>query len=162
VGDANVVETVDIAAPLALVWWAVSHPENYGRWSPENRSAIRVGGRSGPWQVGDEFIGSNHAWVSWSTRCRVAIAQPEQVFAFDVTHTSLPISRWQYSLSVPTPGVVRVTESWFDHRVGVVGLVTRRFGLPVGRGHDAAVRNRATMRDTLQAMKSDLEARAAA
>jgi hypothetical protein len=152
----DVIEQVDIAASPADVWCAVSDPTAYGRWSPEATGAVRRTG-AGAFAVGDRFTGRNRLALPWTTRCRVVAAQIEQRFAFDVAFGPVPIARWSYEL-VPLPeGGTRVTERWTDRREGILGAVVRPAGLLVGRGYDAAERNRATMRETLSNLKADLE-----
>ena len=151
----SIVETIDIAADPKVVWAAVSDPRLYGRWSPEATGAKRRSG-SGPWAVGDRFVGTNRAKVRWSTRCRVVAADPEREFAFEVSVGLAPLARWSYELA-PIPGGTRVIERWIDRRDGIRGVLVRPAGLFVGRGYDAATRNRATMVATLATLKRDLE-----
>lgn len=152
----EVVEIVTIAAPPDAVWAAVSDPCGYGRWSPEATGATRRSG-SGAWAVGDRFTGHNKARVSWRTQCRVVVAQTDRRFAFDVSVGPFPIARWAFELEALPNGQTRVTQRWTDRREGVLGVLAKPAGLPVGRGYDAATRNRVTMRATLDALKADLE-----
>ena len=152
----EVVETVAIDAAPPAVWAAVSDPCGYGRWSPEATGAIRRSG-SGPWAVGDRFTGRNRAWVPWTTQCRVVAARTDRRFAFDVDLGPFPIARWSFELEPLDTGGTRVTQRWTDRRVGVLGTIAKPAGLAVGRGYDAATRNRITMRATLDALKRDLE-----
>ena len=154
----DVVERIDIAAPPAVVWSAVSDPSQYGRWSPEATGARRRGKANGPWSLGDRFFGTNRHWVPWATNCRVAAAVPLEEFAFDVDLGPFPLSRWAYELSPLPDGGTRLAERWTDRRVGWMGTLVKPTGLLVGRGMDAAGRNRETMRATLAAIKSDVEA----
>ena len=155
-GAPEVVVSVDIAADPATVWAAVSDPTAYGRWSPEATGAVRRSGH-GAWQVGDRFTGHNRIRMPWRTQCRVAAAQTESRFAFDVDLGPFPIARWSYELEALPEGGTRVTERWTDRRDGVLGRMVRPAGLAVGRGYDAAARNRTTMQATLAALKADLE-----
>jgi hypothetical protein len=86
------------------------------------------------------------------------IADPQRTFAFDVKYGPFPVSRWEYSLSNRTGGLVRITERWTDHRIGVRGLPMQLAGILIGHGADAAKHNHATMRATLAALKAELEA----
>lgn len=148
--------SIDIDAPVAAVWAAVSDPQEYKRWSPESTGAIRKTG-TGPWAVGDRFTGSNSASVKWSTQCRVTAAVQDRRFAFDVRIGPIPIARWAYELESLPGGTTRVTERWTDRRDGILGAIVKPAGLLVGRGYDAAAHNLATMRATLQSLKADLE-----
>ncbi|MBM3689933.1 MAG: SRPBCC family protein [Actinobacteria bacterium] len=152
----EVVEIVTIDAPASAVWSAVSDPCEYGRWSPEATGAMRNSG-TGAWAVGDRFTGLNRARLSWRTQCRVVVAQSERRFAFDVNVGPFPIARWAFELEALPDGCTRVTQRWTDRRDGVLGVLAKPAGLPVGRGYDAATRNRQTMRATLDALKADLE-----
>lgn len=152
----EVVEQVDIAAPPGRVWMAVSDPLSYGKWSPEATGARRLRG-AGNWSVGDIFTGQNKRWVAWQTRCRVLQAQEDRCFSFESSISGVPIARWSYELEALPDGGTRLTERWTDQRDGMLGVVVKPAGLLVGRGYDAATRNRATMRATLQALKADLE-----
>ena len=109
------------------------------------------------WAVGDRFTGLNRARVSWRTQCRVVAAQSERRFAFDVSFGPFPIARWAFELQALPDGGTFVTQRWTDRRDGVLGALAKPAGLPVGRGYDAATRNRQTMRATLDALKADLE-----
>jgi hypothetical protein len=156
----EVVESVEIRADRGTVWSAVSDPSSYGRWSPENTGTLRP--HPGPWAVGDTFTGKNRAWLPWVTSCRVVSAdEVAGVFAFDVALVGVPIARWAYELDELPDGGVRVTERWTDRRDGALGAVVSPSGVFVGRGIDAATRNRATMRTTLDRLKADLEGNAA-
>ena len=69
-------------------------------------------------QPGAVFKGTNrNGWRRWTTKCRVTDAEPGSRFAFNVSHTGVPISRWQYDISA-TSGGCTVTESTWDRRPG--------------------------------------------
>lgn len=160
--EQDVAEQVDIEAPRERVWAAVSDPAAYRRWSPESAGIRRLDGeRPEPWGVGQRFVGVNRVWVPWVTVCRVVAADEDAGrFAFDVDLGPFPVATWAYELEELPDGRVRVTERWHDRREGLRGAVMRPAGLLVGRGRDAAVRNRTTMRATLAALRADLESRA--
>ena len=158
----QVVEQVDVAAPRAQLWAAVSDPGAYRRWSPESAGMRRLDGEPGePWQVGQRFVGVNKVWLPWTTWCRIVAADEQGGrFAFDVDLGPFPVATWAFELEDLPEGRVRVTERWTDRRVGLRGRLIRPAGLLVGRGRDAAARNRTTMRVTLDALRADLEAAA--
>ena len=154
----EIAEIVAIAVPPPVVWAAVSNPADYGRWSPEATGATRRSPEpSSPWAVGDRFTGHNRARFSWRTQCRVVAAQTDRRYAFDVNVGPFPIARWSFELTPLPDGGTRVTQRWTDRRDGILGTLVKPAGIPVGRGYDAATRNRITMRATLDALKADLE-----
>ncbi len=154
--QSTVSEAIVVDADINVVWELVSDPTNYPRWSPEANGVRRRSG-TGRWQVGDVFTGSNRIWLPWSTTCRVVQASPPEAFAFDVTFSVLPVARWSYELAPNSTGGTLVTERWEDHRTGIRGAIVKPSGLLVGRGRDAAIRNRATMRATLAHLKAEAE-----
>ena len=155
--QATVVVSTTVAASVADVWAAVSDPTAYARWSPEAAGAVRRSG-TGAWQVGDRFTGRNRLWIPWSTSCRVVTADPEREFAFEVKLGPVTLSRWAYALEALPDGGTRVTETWTDLRDGVQGALVKPSGLFVGRGVDAAERNRATMEATLTSLTKEFGA----
>ncbi|MDQ1246918.1 MAG: hypothetical protein QG597_1287 [Actinomycetota bacterium] len=159
-GQDEVAESINVKATAATVWPMISDPANYGRWSPEATGVKRRTGR-GAWQVGDRFVGGNKAWLAWSTACTVVAADPEHgEFAFDVDFAHVPIARWSYTVADSGDGGCLVTETWTDRRSGVIGALIKPSGVFIGRGLDAAVRNRRTMRATLLALKAEAESHA--
>lgn len=67
---------------------------------------------------GAVFKGTNrNGWRRWTTKCTVTDADPGARFAFDVSHTGVPISRWQYDIAASDGGCT-VTESTWDRRPG--------------------------------------------
>jgi hypothetical protein len=76
------------------------------------------------WAKGDTaapgavFKGTNrNGWRKWTTKCTVTDAQPGATFAFNVSHTGVPVSRWQYDIAASGDGCT-VTESTWDRRPG--------------------------------------------
>jgi hypothetical protein len=67
---------------------------------------------------GAMFKGTNrNGWRKWTTKCKVTDADPGKRFAFNVSHTGVPISRWQYDIAPAADGC-SVTESTWDRRPG--------------------------------------------
>jgi Polyketide cyclase / dehydrase and lipid transport len=103
---------------------------------------------------GAVFKGTNrNGWRHWTTRCTVTDAEPGQRFAFNVSHTGIPISRWQYEIATSDRGCT-VTESTWDRRprwyktpAGLVTGIMNRTG--ANAEHIAA---------TLQRLKTRAEA----
>ncbi len=112
------------------------------------------------WRKGDAvrpgavFTGHNESGRRrWSTKCTITDAEPGRLFAFDVTHTILPISRWQYDI-VAADGGCRVTESTWDRRPGWFRkLAGKATGVT-----DRAAANAEHIRLTLQRLKERAEA----
>ena len=148
--DVSVATTV--ARDPDVVWTAVADPERIAAWSPEARGARTT--TAGPLTVGARFTGSNaNRWWRWSTQCVVVESRQGSAFAFDVTYLGLAVARWRYPIAPTGEGSV-VTEEWWERRgplvkaVGIVGT-----GVVDRRAHNAE-----TMRQTLAALKADLEA----
>ncbi|GAB7143686.1 SRPBCC family protein [Mycobacterium riyadhense] len=102
---------------------------------------------------GAVFVGHNESGKRrWTTRCTVTDAEPGRVFAFDVRHTVVPISRWQYDITAADGGC-RVTESTWDRRPGWLRKVAKlATGVP-----DRAAANAEHIRLTLQRLKQRAE-----
>jgi hypothetical protein len=67
---------------------------------------------------GAVFKGTNrNGWRRWTTKCTITDAAPGERFAFDVSHTGVPIARWQYDIAATGAGCT-VTESTWDRRPG--------------------------------------------
>lgn len=154
-GETEVDESVTIDAPAEVVWAVVSDPANYPRFSPE-ASAVRRTKGSGPWQVGDVFVGTNKLWVRWVTRCTIVRREEGTEFAFDVDFGPLPVARWSYEVQPAADGTTLLTERWIDRRLGIRGALVKPAGMLVGRGTNAAEHNRAGMRTTLERIRADL------
>lgn len=98
---------------------------------------------------GARFRGTNrNGWRRWTTTCTVTDAVAGQRFAFDVTHSVVPIARWQYDIA-PTASGCTVTETMWDRRprwfTGIAGLAT---GVS-----DRRAANAEHIRSTLQRLK---------
>jgi polyketide cyclase/dehydrase/lipid transport protein len=103
---------------------------------------------------GAVFKGTNrNGWRRWTTTCTVTDAQPGERFAFDVSHTGVPISRWQYDIAAAGGGCT-VTESTWDRRPG---WYKKPAELATGVGNRAGV-NAEHIQATLQRLKKRAEA----
>lgn len=104
--------------------------------------------------AGASFRGTNRNGLRrWTTTCTVTDAEPGRRFAFEVRHTVLPISRWQYEIE-PAEGGCTVTESTWDRRPGWFKGVA---GLATGE-RDRAAANARHIEATLQRLKARAEA----
>lgn len=156
---ATVAASVEIDAPVDLVWGLVANPANYARWSSQVTGIRRLRG-TGEWQVGDSWIGSNRVRLPWATHCVVSMCERPWNFGFTVDFGPLAVARWTYEVE-PNGSGTRVTERWDDRRYGL-SRVVRLAGPVVGRGWDAASHNLDSMRQTLAALKVEAEAESAA
>ncbi|MGH3542698.1 MAG: SRPBCC family protein [Mycobacterium sp.] len=112
------------------------------------------------WRKGDSvgpgavFVGDNqNGDRSWSTTCTVTDAEPGHVFAFDVRHTVLPISRWRYDIAA-VDGGCQVTESTWNRSPGWFRKLAPRATGVVNR----AAANAEHIRLTLERLKQRAEA----
>jgi hypothetical protein len=105
---------------------------------------------------GAVFKGTNrNGWRRWTTTCRVTDAEPGRVFAFQVSHAGVPISRWQYDIAAHDGGCT-VTESTWDRRPPLYGPIA---GLVTGTPNRGAL-NASHIQTTLQRLKARAEATA--
>lgn len=149
--DPDVSVRAEVRRSALDVWNAVADPSRVASWSPES-SGVRAA-VEGPLPVGSSFSGSNRNGVfRWSTRCRVVESTPGVAFAFDVNFGGFAVSRWRYALQGQEDGCV-VVEQWWDRR-GLPMKVIGVFGTGVA---DRARHNERTMRETLDALRADLE-----
>ena len=149
---AEVAESVIVNAEPAEVYAAVSDPRRMARWSSEC-FATWVWSREDGRPRG--FVGFNRRGPAvWFTVCRVAVDEPGEEFAFDVTTLGMPVARWSYRLAAVPEGT-ELTEHWSDRRNRGSHLLGRIF-----TGRVAANRaevNREGMRTTLARLKRELE-----
>lgn len=104
---------------------------------------------------GAVFVGHNeNSGKRWTTKCTVTDAEPGHAFAFEVRHTGLPISRWQYDI-VAADGGCRVTESTWDRRPGWFRKIA---GRATGVA-DRTAENNKNIERTLQRLKQRAETR---
>ncbi|MFN2561788.1 MAG: SRPBCC family protein [Jatrophihabitans sp.] len=104
-------------------------------------------------EPGAVFRGTNrNGWRRWTTTCTVTDADPGRRFAFNVSHTSLPVARWQYDIEATLDGCT-VTESTWDRRYGWFALASR----PVTGVADRADVNTRNIEATLQRLKARAE-----
>lgn len=154
--NAEVTESITIAASPAALYEALSDVRRMARWSPECFAVLvyaRHDGRPA------RFAGFNRRgpWL-WFTTCRVSTARPGEEFAFDVTTFGMPVSRWSYRLAAAPDGteMTELTEAWLDRRNGGSRLLGRIFTGRVANEREPA--NREGMRTTLTRLKRELEA----
>ncbi|MDT4910995.1 MAG: hypothetical protein QOC66_123 [Pseudonocardiales bacterium] len=143
--------TVEVAAAPDVVYRLISDLTSLAELAEET-SVLRwkKGGAAAPGAV---FRGTNrNGWHRWTTTCTVTDADPDRRFAFDVSHTGIPVARWQYDIAGTEAGCT-VTEATWDRRPRWFEFLSRP---ATGVGDRASV-NAANIRATLQRLKSRAE-----
>jgi Polyketide cyclase / dehydrase and lipid transport len=150
--DPSASASVDVAAAPEVVYRLVSDLTSLTELAEET-SVLRWRKGATSAAPGAVFRGTNRiGWRRWTTTCTVTDAEPAKRFAFDVTHTVVPISRWQYDIS-PTESGCTVTESTWDRRPKWFDLLSR----PVTGVSDRVTVNTRNIQATLQRLKARAE-----
>lgn len=145
--------TVEIDATPEAVYALVTDLETLAELADEAK-AMRWQGSATAAAPGAVFRGTNrNGWRRWTTTCRVTDADAGRTFAFEVTHTGIPISRWQYDIAAGEGGCT-VTESTWDRRPGWFKSLG---GVATGVA-DRQSANSAHIEATLRRLKSRAEA----
>jgi Polyketide cyclase / dehydrase and lipid transport len=119
--------TREIAAPAQKVWELVSDLPRMGEWSPENQGGSWKGGATGP-AMGAVFSGKNKNGIRrWSTTVKVVDCQPGRAFEIAVSSMGMEVANWRYDIEA-TPAGCTVTESWDDHRTGLMKFISAPMG----------------------------------
>ncbi len=143
----------DIRSEADELWACISDIPRMAEWSPENIGATWLGGAD-PGAVGGRFKGTNrHGRKTWSTIGTVVTSDPGHAFAFRVKAGPLAVSEWRFTFT-QTGDTTTVVESWTDLRGGLLRRVAPLFTGVQDRG----THNRATMEQTLDALKAQAEA----
>jgi uncharacterized protein YndB with AHSA1/START domain len=144
--------TREIDAPVDHVWAMVSDVTRMGEWSPENESAVWIGGATAL-EPGSKFRGTNrNGKKKWDTVAVIVDVDPGRLFSFRVTAAGFKVAEWRY-LVEPTTSGCRLTETWIDQR----GRIAKVLGKPVSGVGDRATHNRSTMEQTLERLKAVAE-----
>jgi hypothetical protein len=151
-GTSDASASVDIAAPPDRVYGLITDLGTLTELAEETASMRWAkGGSAAPGAV---FRGTNrNGWRRWTTTCLVTDAEPGRCFAFNVSHTKVPIARWQYDIETTDLGC-RVTESTWDRRPSLYG---RLAGLATGTS-DRGGLNAEHIEATLRRLKQRAEA----
>ncbi len=151
-GASDASASVDISAAPERVYGLISDLGTLTELADETaRMRWSKGSSAAPGAV---FKGTNrNGWRRWTTTCRVTDADPGRCFAFNVSHTGVPISRWQYDIEATDTGC-RVTESTWDRRPRGYGRVA---GLVTGTPNRGGL-NAEHIEATLQRLKARAEA----
>lgn len=148
---ADVSDTVEIAASPAVVYALVTDLDSLAALAEETQSMRWTKGTAVA--PGARFRGANRNGVfRWTTTCTVTDADTDTRFAFEVTHTGLPIARWQYDITSTADGCT-VTEQTWDRRPGWFARVA---GLATGIA-DRKTANARHIAATLQRLKTTAE-----
>jgi hypothetical protein len=112
----NATSSVEINAAAATVYALLTDLAAMSEIAEETAvMRWRKGEAAAPGAV---FKGTNrNGWRRWTTKCTITDAAPGERFAFNVSHTGVPISRWQYDIIAAGDGCT-VTESTWDRRPG--------------------------------------------
>jgi len=148
--------TVSVNAEPETVYRLITDLDTMAELAEEaNRMRWTKGDRAVP---GASFRGTNRNGLRrWTTSCTVTEAEPGRRFAFDVRHTVVPISHWEYDI-VATDGGCTVSESTWDRRPGWFKGIA---GLATGE-RDRAAANARHIEATLQRLKTRAEAESGA
>lgn len=144
--------SIDIAAPRAKVWDLISDFSNMGKWSPELRRIIWIGGTKKP-EVGARFAGVNrHGPVPWATLSKITKCDEGSQIEWEVSTSS---TRWGYRFEDTADGGTRVTEyrEPFKNTPAIIKAV-QRSGV-IGRDRENLLVE--GMRTTLQRVKAAAE-----
>lgn len=105
--------TVNMNAPIDVVWELVSDITRIGEFSPETFEAEWLDGATGP-AVGNRFRGhvkrNQKGPIYWS-ECVVTECEPEHIFGFAVVMKGKTLNNWRYELE-PDGDATSVTESF--------------------------------------------------
>lgn len=144
--------SIDIAAPRTKVWDLIADFSNMGRWSPELRRIIWLGGAKAP-AVGARFAGINRRGpVPWATLSKVTKCEEGAQIEWEVSTSS---TRWGYRFEDTADGGCRVTEyrEPFKNTPAVIKAV-QRSGV-IGRDRENLMVE--GMRTTLERVKAAAE-----
>lgn len=143
-------DSVEIAAPPAAAFAALSDLASMGARSPENTGGEWLDGAGGP-ALGARFRGTNtHDEDSWATVATVTVYEPPSRFGFEVKYGILKVSRWLFEIE-ETAGGCRVSEHWRDQR----GYLLKKNAEK--DPYDRVEFTRESIRTTLENLKAELE-----
>jgi uncharacterized protein YndB with AHSA1/START domain len=142
---------IEIAAPPAQVWAALTDLKRMPEWSPELLRMVPL--KPGGLRLGQQYLGVNRRKaVIWPTRSVVAALEPEQSLAWDTRSSG---ARWIYELE-PAGSGTRVV-----HRRPVpakLTLLSKAFApLFLGGSDEHAEELEEGMAQTLGRLKTALE-----
>lgn len=145
---------IHVDASPERVYDLVADVTRMGEWSPETVSCEWVDGATAA-EVGAWFEGTNRARATWTTRCRIDVADRGRELTFTVHAGGRPSSRWSYRFEAAPGGGTEVTESmegFLSYSLPV--RILKRVVTGVG---DRSRHNEAGMRRTLERIKAAAE-----
>jgi uncharacterized protein YndB with AHSA1/START domain len=114
--------SVDIAAPVEVVWDLIADVTRMGAWSPECVRAEWLDSTSGP-AVGSRFRGHNQLGTfEWDVTCTVTEYERPRVFAFDAPWETAAPSHWRFEIAPHEFGAT-LTESFDAPLINVEGSI---------------------------------------
>lgn len=146
--------SVEIAAPIDVVWNLISDITRVGEWSVECRSCEWLGGATGP-AVGARFRGRNRRNTSlWTRTCEVLAVEPPNRFVWRTLPTRLLPDSTEWTLELTDEGDrTRLTESM--HIAQIPGLHEGLFAMMLPQHQDRT----ADLEGDLARIRERLEAR---
>ena len=144
--------SIKINAPRARVWDLIADFSNMGKWSPELRRIIWLGGSKSP-SVGARFVGVNRRGpVPWATMSKITKCDDGSQLEWEVSTSS---TRWGYKFEDTANGGTKVTEyrEPFKDSPAIIKAV-QKSGL-IGRDRDNLMLD--GMRTTLMRVKAAAE-----
>lgn len=112
--------SVEIAAPIAAIWYLITDINLPARFSNEFQGADWLD-EDGP-RLGARFVGRNghRPTGEWQTTCTITWFDPERSFGYTVNDLDDPAARWRFDIS-PTPQGARLT-MWAEMGPGRSGV----------------------------------------
>lgn len=147
--------SIDIAAPIAVVWDLVSDITRVGEWSVECRSCEWLEGATGP-TAGARFRGRNRRNATlWARTCEVLAFDPPKRFVWRTMPTRLLPDSTEWTVELADGGDhTRLTESMRIRHIP--GLYERLFAVMLPQHRDRT----ADLEGDLRRIKERLESSA--
>lgn len=105
--------SIQIQAPVEVVWVICTDLTGFGQWSPENRGGEWVDGANGP-ALGVRFKGvqEHPARGQWETVCQITGFDEHRFFEWRLGDVDHPGAVWSFRLAPgPTPDSTELTQS---------------------------------------------------
>jgi len=147
--------SIDIAAPIDVVWDLLSDVTRVGEWSVECRSCEWLGGATRP-MAGARFRGRNRRNATlWTRTCEVVAVDPPKRFVWRTLPTRLLPDSTEWTVELADGGDhTRLTEAM--RILHVPGIYERLFALMLPQHRDRT----ADLESDLRRIKDRLESSA--